>query len=334
MNHNGALGGLAWVIGQAAVDKGDLTSSEHGLGGKAMNIAVAMARLGMSVELITAVGNDPFGTEIRNALRREGVGQSYVVTGGQPQRTVDSVVVEIREARGKRSVKVLNEDPLYDSFGTALVNARRLGQPRPDIIVVTFELPDRALRHFTAASAGSYDYLTGHNRPLLVVQPAPARALSPTKRELLSKAQVIIPNRDEARRILRLGGPIDPRRDVELLRSRFKAELACITLGPVGCVWATPRDRGFERGVSVKAVDAIGASDVFTGVLATSLLGGFDQVQHGIALATVAAGLSVSRASASGAYDTAPTLAELRHLVAKGVDDPQISSAKEAMERL
>ncbi|AJE47265.1 PfkB family carbohydrate kinase [Celeribacter indicus] len=47
-------------------------------GGVAMNIAMALARLGLRPELLTALGRDPAGEELLEAARRRGIGTEHV----------------------------------------------------------------------------------------------------------------------------------------------------------------------------------------------------------------------------------------------------------------
>lgn len=48
--------------------------------GAEMNTLIGLARLGHAVALVTALGNDPFGTRITSALEREGVGLDFITT--------------------------------------------------------------------------------------------------------------------------------------------------------------------------------------------------------------------------------------------------------------
>ena len=50
------------------------------LGGTATNVAVGAARYGHRAAVITKVGDDPFGTYVREALRGFGVDDRYVGT--------------------------------------------------------------------------------------------------------------------------------------------------------------------------------------------------------------------------------------------------------------
>ena len=48
-------------------------------GGDTLNTAVYMSRLGLTVEYVTAVGDDPYSDEMITQWRAEGVGTSFVI---------------------------------------------------------------------------------------------------------------------------------------------------------------------------------------------------------------------------------------------------------------
>ena len=79
----------ALVIGRSGVDiyplqvgvgLEDVTSFGKFLGGTAANVAVATARLGHTVALISGVGDDPFGRFVSRELARLGVDNTHLVT--------------------------------------------------------------------------------------------------------------------------------------------------------------------------------------------------------------------------------------------------------------
>jgi len=65
---------------QVGVGLEDVTSFGKFLGGTAANVAVATARLGRRVALISGVGDDPFGRFVSRELARLGVDNSYLIT--------------------------------------------------------------------------------------------------------------------------------------------------------------------------------------------------------------------------------------------------------------
>lgn len=59
------------------------TTLEQGFGGAESNVAIGLARLGVSVGWFGALGNDPFGTIIVKTLRGEGVDTSRVIRSSE-----------------------------------------------------------------------------------------------------------------------------------------------------------------------------------------------------------------------------------------------------------
>ncbi len=92
-------------IGRAAVDLyghqiggrlEDMQSFAKYLGGSSGNLAAGLARLGSRSSMLTRVGNEHMGRFVREALEREGVDVSHVVT--DPARLTALVLLGISGA--------------------------------------------------------------------------------------------------------------------------------------------------------------------------------------------------------------------------------------------
>jgi len=75
----------------------DITSFAAYVGGSPTNIAVGARRLGLSVALLTAVGQDKVGEFVRRFLEREGVGTGYIPV--KPGKRTSAVLLGIEEGR-------------------------------------------------------------------------------------------------------------------------------------------------------------------------------------------------------------------------------------------
>src|SRR5579872_6982818 len=65
-----------------------------GPGGNCINTAIALARLGVSVRIATAVGNDRFGQFIREAVRAEGIDDAGLITIPAARTSASIVLIE------------------------------------------------------------------------------------------------------------------------------------------------------------------------------------------------------------------------------------------------
>ena len=78
---------IATVIGEAVVDLVPDGGSDRYLarpGGSPANVAVGLARLGVSTRMIARIGEDPFGRTLRAHLVRNGVDTGAVVSAAEP----------------------------------------------------------------------------------------------------------------------------------------------------------------------------------------------------------------------------------------------------------
>lgn len=297
------------VIGQATVDRVHVGDDPKGSsivrpGGKALNQAVAYARLGMSASIATAVGSDEYGLLIRSLLRVEGVGQDYVLTASAARGPeIPSVRVELTQGRrSQRRVSVHTDKRLVRYFDTAV---SRIGGSTAQIVALTFEFPDGALLD----AIENTRRLWSEGESLLVVNPAPAREFSVAVERALGECDLLTPNRSEAAALLqRELESLGPEEDAaEEIRQMFGAKRVCITLGDRGVACAINAGTFTQMAFPLSTHDKVGASDVFTSAVSSALAvhAEFrDAVQFGV----VCAGIAVSRPNGLESF---PTLDEV-----------------------
>jgi fructokinase len=87
------MGEVLWDVFQ----RGDSDDFKRAIGGAVANVAVGLARLGISVRLVGGVGTDVFGVALRKRLLGEGVETDGLL--GLPERTGISFIT--RNARGE-----------------------------------------------------------------------------------------------------------------------------------------------------------------------------------------------------------------------------------------
>lgn len=228
-------------------------------GGKGGNQAVAIARLGGHVALLSRVGADWRGEALRASLRAAGVDSRYVL--GTPDVATGSAIVTVT-ADGENTVVVSPGANAHVERGDVDAAADELRSAR--CVLVQLELALAVVVHAleSAERAGVR----------AVLNAAPARALV---RDVLALVDPLVVNEHEAAVLLEAG--VDAERPELAARALLErgARSVVITLGAAGAV-AADRSDGYcnVAAPAVRAVDTTGAGDAFTGALALALARG------------------------------------------------------------
>ncbi|OXM55261.1 PfkB family carbohydrate kinase [Amycolatopsis alba] len=177
-SRDGGDGTTLTVIGSAVLDQiyvadhlpesgasAELETYETHPGGKGLIHAVASARMGMRVRLVTAIGDDPPGRELTGYMDREGLGTDLVKVTPDAMSPVAAVLMT-PSGRG-RYLSWMNHK-LVRLVPTDFHTARlRSALESSDAVVITFEQP----LDTTRAALRTVSELA--NEPLVVVRPSP-----------------------------------------------------------------------------------------------------------------------------------------------------------------
>jgi 5-dehydro-2-deoxygluconokinase len=291
---------------QTGVPLEEVRSFRKLLGGSATNVAVAAAKLGREVALVTKVGDDGFGRFARSALAGFGVDARWV--GTHPRLRTPLAFCEIhppdhfpltfyREPSAPDlQIKVDELDR------AALADAAILWTTGTGLSVE----PSRAATLAALALRGQ-DGLTVHDldvRPMLWDDP---REIGEWNRQALEHATVAVGNRMEAAHTVGDAAPDE-------LADRLLAHglrLAVVKLGPEGVLAAAADGtRVRVEPVRVDVVNGLGAGDAFGGALCHGLLAGWE-LERVIRFANAAGALVTTRL---GCADDMPTEAEVEAL--------------------
>lgn len=252
-------------------------------GGKGANQAVAAARLGAEVALIGAVGDDAFGTELREGLSRENIDLAHVVRIAECGSGTASITV----AEGENHIIVV---PAANARVTpSQVERAQSTLASADAILVQMEIPLESVE----ATLRLGQRL---GKPV-ILNPAPAQKLPA---EWLKLARYLTPNQHEL--AILLGADADE--DFLSLMQRAPTPVV-LTRGSEGAWYRDGGEAAHQPGFKVDAIDTTGAGDTFNAALAVFLHEGLPAA---VRKACAAAALSVTRLGAQGGM---PTHAEL-----------------------
>jgi ribokinase len=263
-------------------------------GGKGANQAVAAARMlkraakggttaaqAAGVRMIGRVGQDEYGNQLRNALKRENINVHATIPIAAPTGVAFIAVSE----EGQNTIIVspgANHRLRPENLSPAEFDGAQ-------VVVLQLEIPLDTVRR--AAELGR------EAGARVVLNAAPVQKL-PDK--LLECTDILVVNESEA---FGLTGvlPDSPEMALEVARElSLKTPVVVVTLGEQGAVWVGPEGSGSQAALEVKAIDATGAGDAFVGALAVAICEGKalpEAVQHGCvagALASTKAGAQAS----------------------------------------
>ena len=265
-------------------------------GGKGANQAVAAAQAGGDVTLIARVGDDIFGAQARAGLASYGIHLDHLTTDAGAPSGVALIVVD---TNGENSIAVASgaNARLSPSDGRAAETRIRSA----DILLLQLEIPLE-----TVACAADIARRAGIR---VVLNPAPACPLDDAVVRTLS---IITPNESEAEALT--GIPVADNASAErAARALLErgVEAVIVTMGSKGAFLRTRDTARHVPGLSVRAVDATAAGDVFNGALAVAMAEG-NTLEEAVRFANAAAALSVTRV---GAQPSIPARAEIERML-------------------
>lgn len=270
-----------------------------GAGGKGSNQAIAAARAGAEVVLISAVGDDRFASLAEDTLCREGIALRHLHRFADAHTGVAFIHIDTQTGDNRIIVVPAANDCLEPSHVVAaagdIVGAgvllTQLEQPVP-----TAEAALREARRFGVRT---------------VFNPAPAADIGES---LLALCDYITPNESEAAALT--GQPVDTLDQVRAAARQLRARGAggvVITLGGRGAyLLDESHDAVFAPFTAGTVIDTTGAGDAFNGAFAAALACGSDSVQA-VMRGCAAGALCVTRTGTSGAM---PHAHEIDALVA------------------
>jgi ribokinase len=263
---------------------------ETSFGGKGANQAVAAAKLGAEVVMVSNLGDDTLGLSALNNFESFGVDTRHVRR--IPNQSTGTATILVDEGSGDNAILIVagaNGD-----LSSADVDAASEALKSCDLILLQLEI-----RLETAYAAIRFGRQNGVRTML---NPAPARRN--LDMGVVTQASFLIPNETEL--AILAGMPVESEAEVSAAaQSLIKkgVETVIVTLGARGALLATPQGVRRVAPVKVQAIDTTGAGDAFIGSFARYFAAGLD-LDAALAKATLYAADSVTKRGAQKSFAT------------------------------
>jgi ribokinase len=260
-------------------------------GGKGANQAVAAARLGGTVTLVTKLGNDIFGKQTLEGLKRENINTNHVFFDeNNPSGTALIIVNAMGEncivvAPGANATLLPSDIEKVENLHEAAV------------ILLQLEIPIETICHIAK--------LARINKQKLILNPAPAQKLND---ELLRGLYLITPNETEAFDLtdIRVKDQKSASAAADFFLSRG-VENVIITLGHEGAFFQNGQSKLKIDAPVVNPIDTTAAGDTFNGAITVAITENMSW-EKAMRFAVRAASVSVTR---MGAQSSVPYRKEI-----------------------
>lgn len=261
-------------------------------GGKGANQAVAAARLNADIAFIACVGDDPFGVNIRESFKCDGINIGGVKM--QPDCPTGIAMIQVADS-GENSICISAEANAKLTAEAVAPELERIRQA--DYLLMQLETPldGIELAAQTAKRHGTK----------VILNPAPARELPDS---LLACIDIITPNETEAEVLtgVKVDDDASARAAADVLHGKG-IDTVMITLGAKGVYVSQNGEGHIVPGFRVEATDTTAAGDTFNGAFVTGLMESMP-LESAIKFAHAAAAISVTR---FGAQTSIPTREEV-----------------------
>ena len=267
------------VIGAASLDrKGRVTGPiipgasnagivRRSLGGVARNVAENLARLGVQVSLMTALGDDPAGQEVWGHARNAGIDTSHilVVDGART-----GAYLAVLDSTGARHVAV-DDMAVLEAITPRYIHDRRRAIAEAAMVVVDANLSPAALETLFSIT---------HKNGVRVCADPTSPSLAARLRPHVTQLALTTPNAAEAEALSGLSvEDVDDATRVARYLVSVGVGLAVVTLGELGLAYATSDESGRLPAIHAQVVDRTGAGDALTAAVIFGLLNDLEPVE-------------------------------------------------------
>ena len=266
------------------------------LGGKGGNQAVALAKLGASVQFVGKLGNDSYADLYLKTFKELGVDTQFIEKTDEASTGV--AIIEVSKDGENRIALAAGANALceYD-----FINKAQQASETPEFTLLQLEIP-----FYSCQQAAKYASAAGST---VILDPAPAVPLNDS---FLSDISIITPNESELRLLtgLPIGSLADAEKAAKQLLSRG-VKTVVAKLGSKGCLYVDSMHSIYQEGFKVNAVDTTDAGVSFNAGLAYAMSKKWS-IEKCLRFANAVGALSTTKAGAQGAM---PTLEQAMQLM-------------------
>ncbi|MCO4316835.1 ribokinase [Phyllobacterium sp. 21LDTY02-6] len=261
-----------------------------GFGGKGANQAVAAARLGAEVMMVTKVGDDVFGESTIRNLQDNGIDTRHVAIVEGQSSGVAPIFVDESGENSILIIKGANNSLLPRDIDAAAEDLKQCS-----LILLQLEVPLETVYH-------TIEFASRHGIET-VLNPAPAAPDLDTAK--VGKATFVVPNETELK--LMTGLPTGTDEEIETAARALMARgirTVIVTLGSRGARLVTAAGSTIIEPLKVKPKDTTGAGDAFIGSFARYYVE-TGELEPSLKKAALYAGDSITRPGTQKSYATA-----------------------------
>lgn len=233
-------------------------SFEIGCGGKGANQAVAAAKLGASVIMVTKVGDDLFAENTIRNFQKYGIDTQYVTRVENTSSGVAPIFVDSSSQNRILIIKGANNSLSPDDIDHASEALKAC-----KLIILQLEVPLPTVYY-------AIDFANKYNIPV-ILNPAPADPQ--LNMDYVCKCDFFMPNETELE--ILTGLPVSNLDEIKsAANSLFLKGLKnlVVTLGDKGAIWLDGKNIHHIKTYKVNAIDTSGAGDAFIGCFAHYLV--------------------------------------------------------------
>ncbi|MEI7499669.1 MAG: ribokinase [Bacteroidota bacterium] len=264
-------------------------------GGKGANQAVAAARMGGVVTLISKTGNDVFGKQSVMLYNAEKIKTDFIFS--DPKRPSGVAMITV-DSNGENCIVVASG--ANASLSPSDMNKARAEIESCDLLLMQLEIPIETVEYVAE--------MANKKGIKVILNPAPAQALS---EQLLKNLYIIIPNKSEAEILSGIKvTDVKSARKAAAIISAKGVDIVVITLGSQGALIKERDDYHFVEAYKVDTIDTTAAGDTFCGSVCVGLSEG-KSILDSVKIAARAAALTVTRMGAQGSIPYRSELASL-----------------------